>query len=140
MGTMNKVVLCGRLGKDPAKMSDGENSPTVFSLATHDGKDKEGKETSNWHRIVVFGKSADLCQKYLKKGDPVLVEGRLQYRTFEGSDQQKITVSEVVVNNVVLLPSKLNDRPTVETEPPVETKPSRTEDATDAELGGELPF
>jgi single-strand DNA-binding protein len=107
---MNKVILRGRLGKEPEKkeLSSGQ-SVTNFSLATSEKyKDKDGnkQESTEWHRIVVWAKLADLCAQYLKKGSNVLVEGRLQTRSWEDKDGQKKYSTEIVATNVEFLDSK----------------------------------
>ena len=104
---INKVILVGNLGKDPelSYLPSGQ-SVAKFSLATsrrYKGKDGEFKEETEWHNIVAWGKTGEICAQYLKKGGQAFVEGRIQSRTWEGKDGQKRTSVENVADNVVLL-------------------------------------
>ena len=82
MSSVNKVILVGRLGKDPEK-----NGPAVkFSIATSDSwVDKQGQKQTRteWHNITTFGKLAEICEKYLKKGSEVYVEGKLRTDNYD---------------------------------------------------------
>lgn len=90
--TVNKVILIGRLGKDPeTKITTNDTKVCHFSLATDEVyKDKNGdKQTSTeWHNIVVWRKLAEICEKYLKKGKLVYIEGRIQTRSWEQESDQ----------------------------------------------------
>ena len=102
--SMNKVMLLGRLGQDPElKYTPSGTAVCNFSLATSDQwTDKSGQrqEKTEWHRIVVFGKLAELCNQYLSKGRQALVEGSLQTRSWEGEDGKKRYMTEIVGRNV----------------------------------------
>ena len=107
MSGVNKVIIVGRLGADPEVK---EVSPTAtvarLSVATSENwTDKEGQkqERTEWHRVVVWGKLADLCGKYLSKGRQVYLEGRLQTRSWEDQQGQKRYTTEVVANTVQFL-------------------------------------
>lgn len=101
MPSMNRVILAGHLGHDPELRQAGETPVCNFSLATNEGtKDKERTE---WHRIVVFGKQAENCSKYLTKGRAVFLEGRIQSRSYEGKDGQKKTSFEIIADRVQFL-------------------------------------
>lgn len=106
MGSVNKVILVGNLGKDiEVRVTPGGQSVGTFSMATTENwtsKDGEKKEATEWHRCVLWGKSADSLQPYLVKGKQVYVEGRLQTRQWE-KDGQKHYTTEVKVDKVVLL-------------------------------------
>ena len=102
-GTLNKVLLVGRLGKDPEIRFSGEgNAIANFSIATNETwKSKEGnqEEKTDWHNIVVFGASAEkYIQPYVKKGTLVSVEGKLQTRDWEDKDGNKRYTTEVVAD------------------------------------------
>ena len=104
---INKVILVGNLGKDPelSYLPSGQ-SVAKFSLATsrrYKGKDGEFKEETEWHNIVAWGKTGEICAQYLKKGGQAFVEGRIQTRTWEGRDGNKRTSVDIVADNVVLL-------------------------------------
>jgi single-strand DNA-binding protein len=107
--SLNKVILAGRLGQDP-KLGQANNGNPVasFSLATDESyTDREGKkhEAVEWHRIKAWGKTGELCGKYLSKGSSALIEGKLQTRTYE-KDGQKHYTTEVIANRVQFLDSK----------------------------------
>lgn len=104
MGTMNKVILCGRLGRDPevAYLQTG-TAKAKFSVATDEGDGQGGRRTT-WHNCVAFGKQAETAGEHLHKGEQVLVEGRLDVRQYE-KDGAKRTAIEVIVNHLTLLPN-----------------------------------
>lgn len=88
---VNKVILIGNLGRDPeVRYIPGSNQPVAsFSLATTENFTDRGgtqQKRTEWHNIVVFGKQAELCAQYLKKGRQAYIEGRLQYRQWEAKD------------------------------------------------------
>jgi len=91
--SVNKTILLGRLGKDPEiKNLPNGQSVVNFSVATSKKyKDKQGeqKEVTQWHRIVVWGKLADLCHQYLSKGRQVYLEGELQTRSWEKDGEKR---------------------------------------------------
>jgi single-strand DNA-binding protein len=107
---LNKVMLIGRLGKDPdVKYTQSGLAIVNFTLATNDDwPDKttgERKERTEWHNIVVFGKLGEICGKYLSKGKQVYIEGRLQTRSWEqeGTTRYK---TEIVVSDMLMLDGK----------------------------------
>jgi len=102
---MNKVMLFGRLGRDPEVRATNENGGKVcnLSLATSERyKDRAGEwqEATEWHRVVAFGRTAENCEQYLAKGREVLVEGRLRTREWEDQSGAKRYATEVVAANV----------------------------------------
>ena len=105
--SLNKVMIIGRLGADPEiKTLSSGNSLTTFSLATNEHwKDKDGQkqEKTEWHRIVIWGRLAEICGKYLAKGRETYVEGRLQTRSWEDQQGQKRYTTEIVASNVQFL-------------------------------------
>src|SRR6188768_2502111 len=107
--SVNKVILVGRLGQDPElKNTPGGAAVCNFSVATNEAwTDKSGQkqERTEWHRIVVWGKKAEVCSKYLSKGRQVYVEGRLRTRTWEDKEGGKRYTTEVVANDVQFLGS-----------------------------------
>lgn len=109
MSSINKVILIGRLGKDPeVRNLDNGNSVANFTVATSESyKDKSGerKETTEWHNVVLWGKVAEIAQQYLHKGDQVYIEGKLTTRKWE-KDGQTRYITEVVGNNLTMLSSK----------------------------------
>ena len=107
MRGVNKVILVGNLGADPeTRYSSTGTAVTNFRIATSENwTNKEGgKETrTEWHRIVAFGKLAEICAEYLNKGKQVYIEGRLQSRSWEDKEGNKKWTTEIVANNVVML-------------------------------------
>jgi single-strand DNA-binding protein len=107
---LNKVILIGRLGKDPEVhyTPDGKMI-TNFNLATDEQwKDKQGEKVqkTEWHKIVVFGKLAEICGNYLVKGKLVYLEGKLQTRSWENKDGVKQYTTEIVANDMKMLGDK----------------------------------
>lgn len=109
MASVNKVILIGNLGKDPeSKSLDSGKQVTNFSIATTESwKDKSGKkqEKTEWHSIVAWGQPAEFAAAYLRKGQSVYVEGRLQTREWE-KDGTKHWKTEVVVDTIRSLTPK----------------------------------
>lgn len=115
--SVNKVILLGRVGKDPETRNlDNGNTVSNFTIATSESyKDKssgERKETTTWHNIVMWGKTAEIAQKYVHKGDQVYIEGKIQTRTWEKEGTTRY-ITEVVGNNLTLLGSKSDNGATV---------------------------
>ena len=115
---LNRVTLLGHAGRDPEsrELQDGEKK-VWFSLATTrrwKGRDGEAVEKTEWHRIVVFGGAAGPAGDMVRKGVPVLVEGRLATREFEDREGNTRTVTEVVVAGPQGLVNVLSRKPAVE--------------------------
>lgn len=105
----NSVQLIGRLGKDPDVKSFNERKKATLSIATTDSyKNQKGEkvEDTQWHTVVIWGKLAGIAEKYLKKGNEVAVEGKLVHRVYETNGGEKRFITEVSVNDMVLLGSK----------------------------------
>lgn len=106
-GSVNKVILIGNLGVDPeVRFTPGGQAVANFRIATSESwMDKSGQkqERTEWHRIVVWGKLAELCGEYLKKGRKCFIEGRLQTREWTDKEGKKNYTTEVVASNVVFL-------------------------------------
>ncbi len=102
--SVNKVILLGRLGQDPElKYTPGGSPVCNFSLATTESwTDKQGQkqEKTEWHRVVVWGKLAELCNQYLSKGRQAFLEGRLQTRSWDDKDGNKRYTTEILANSV----------------------------------------
>jgi single-strand DNA-binding protein len=105
--SVNKVILIGRLGADPEIRYTADGQPVAtFRLATSERwTDKNGQrqERTEWHRIVAFGRLAEICGEYLAKGRQVYIEGRLQTRSYEDRDGVKRFVTEIVAQNMQML-------------------------------------
>ena len=142
MGSVNKVILIGHLGKDPdVRHSQSGATITSFSLATNEtwnNKDGQREERTEWHRIVVFGKLADICGQYLKKGKQVFIEGRLQTRSWEDRDGNKRYTTEVVASNMTML-GRAGDMPSDEYAPPIQESDFQ-EPSMDSPREDDIPF
>lgn len=110
MSGVNKVILVGHLGDDPTYKELGrDNAVANANLATSESyKDKDGKKVENtqWHRLVMYGKLADIADKYLRKGSLIYAEGKLQTRKYQDKDGVERSITEVVVNNMQMLGPK----------------------------------
>jgi len=109
--SVNKAILVGRLGRDPeTRFTSGGQAVANFTLATDETfKDRSGErqKRTEWHRIVLWGKLAEITQQYLKKGMLVYIEGRIQTRQWEDKrDGQKRTTTEIVANVMRMLTSR----------------------------------
>lgn len=106
MASLNKVILIGRLGQDPELRYTATQQPVAqLSVATSDSYQKDGQkvETTEWHRVIVWGKQGENCGKYLAKGRSVCVEGKLQTRSWQDKDGQKRYSTEIVAHNVIFM-------------------------------------
>jgi len=107
MASLNKVLLIGHLGRDPElRYTPGGAAVANFSLATNDvwmDKAGEKQERTEWHRVVVFGKQAEIAGQYLQKGKQVFVEGSLSTREWNDRDGNKRQTTEVRAMRVVML-------------------------------------
>ena len=108
--SVNKVILVGRLGQDPdVRYMPNETAVCNFSLATSSSyKDKTGEKVdqTEWHRIVMFGKVAEIAKEYSRKGSQVFIEGRLQTRKWQTKEGQDRYTTEVVAASMQMLGSK----------------------------------
>lgn len=102
--SINKITLIGNIGKDPElRVMQNGTSVTTFSLATTDEwKDKQGEtvESTEWHRIVVYGKLAEIAKEYCKKGNQVYIEGQLKVRRWQDENGNEQKTPEIIVNPV----------------------------------------
>lgn len=108
MSGVNKVILVGRMGADPEVKTVGQNQTVArLSIATSEswmGKDGQRQERTEWHRVVVWGRQAENCAKFLSKGRQVYIEGKLQTRSWEDQQSgQKRYSTEVVASQVQFL-------------------------------------
>ena len=107
MASVNKVILIGNLGRDPElRYTQGGQAVANFTLATNERfstKDGDKQERTEWHRIVAWGRTGELCAQYLSKGRSVYLEGRLQTREWEDKEGQKRRTTEIVAQTVQFL-------------------------------------
>ncbi len=108
---VNKVILLGNVGGDPElRYTPSGAGVANFSIATNeswtDKNSGERQERTEWHRIVAWGRLAEICNQYLRKGSKVYIEGRLQTRSWEGQDGQRRYTTEIVANEMQMLDSR----------------------------------
>ena len=118
--SLNKVQLIGNLGADPEVRSTNNGSRVAtLSVATSRqwiGNGGEKQEKTDWHRVICWNNKggaglADVCEKYLKKGDKVYVEGRVEYRTWEDNNKQTRYVTEIIARELIMLGSRGGSAP-----------------------------
>ena len=110
MASVNKVILIGNLGRDPEVryMPSGDAMCNLNMATTDTWRDKAGEkqEKTEWHRVVIFGKQAEVAGEYLKKGSPVYIEGRLQTRKWTDKEGQDRYTTEIVADRMQMLGSR----------------------------------
>jgi single-strand DNA-binding protein len=111
--SVNKVILVGRLGKDPEVKYTQTGVPVArFTIATDESwKDQSGEkqQRTEWHNIVAWRKLAEICGQYLNKGKLVYIEGRLQTRSWEDKEGNKRYTTEVQADNMVMLSARTDE-------------------------------
>lgn len=109
-GGVNKVILIGNVGADPElRYTPSGTAVSNFNIATNENwtdNSGERQERTEWHRIVVWGRLAEICNQYLRKGSKVFIEGRLQTKSWETQDGQKRYTTEVVARDMQMLDSR----------------------------------
>ena len=117
---VNRVTLIGNLGRDPEVRQAGQTSVCTLSVATSERQKKgdQWEEVTEWHRVVVFGKSAENCGRYLAKGRTVYVDGRLRTNKWQDKDGKDRYTTEIIANDIRFLgggdksaPASQEDRP-----------------------------
>ncbi len=107
--SVNKVILVGRLGKDPEiRYTQSGTAVANFTIATSRTYKKENErvEETEWHRIVAFGRTAEVCGEYLGKGSQIYIEGRIQTRSWDDKDGNKRWTTEIITDSMKMLGSK----------------------------------
>lgn len=114
MSTLNKAMLIGRLGQDPeVRYTQSNTAVATLSVATNERfKDSNGewKERTEWHRVVAWGRLAEICQQYLQKGSQVFIEGPIQTREWEDREGQKRYTTEIKALTLTMLDSRGNSQ------------------------------
>jgi len=103
---VNKIFLLGRTGKDPEVKTIGDAKCAQFTLATSERyKDRNGEmqENTDWHNIVCWRQTADIVEKYVKKGSQLFIEGKVKYRSYETDRGEKRYVTDIVAERIELL-------------------------------------
>ena len=110
MSSLNKAMLIGRLGQDPeVRYTQSNTAVATLNIATSERyKDSNGEyqERTEWHRVVAWGRLAEICQQYLTKGSQVYIEGPIQYRQWEDKEGQKRYTTEIKALQMIMLDSK----------------------------------
>ena len=138
-GSVNKVILIGRLGKDPEVKYTGNGTPLArFTLATDESfKDRSGEQQkrTEWHTIVAWGKLAEICGEYLAKGKQVYIEGSIRSRQWDDQSGNKRTAYEIVARQMTMLGSRAEGERAApaaasreQAEPPTEPEPDITDE------------
>jgi len=150
MASVNKVILVGNLGRDPETRYNPEGGAiTNISIATTDTwKDKtsgEKQERTEWHRVVFFGRLAEIAGEYLKKGSQVYVEGSLRTRKWQDKEGKERTTTEIVADRMQMLGSRqgAGDAGNREAREPVaagEDKPSKKPAGKFDDMDDDIPF
>jgi len=115
MSGVNKVIIVGRLGADPEVKAIGSGTTVArLNIATSETwiKDGQKQEKTEWHRVTVWGKLAEICGKHLSKGRQVYVEGKLQTRSWEDQQGQKKYATEIVASTVQFLGGSSGEKTT----------------------------
>lgn len=138
---INKVILIGNLGSDPdTRYTPNGGAVANITLATSDEwKDKatgEKKEKTEWHRVVFFGRLAEIAGEYLKKGSKVYVEGRLQTRKWQDKEGQDRYTTEIVANEMQMLDGRSGGSAGYTQEAPASSGGNRPAKDTPAGSGG----
>ena len=138
---INKVILVGNVGKDPeVRHLDSGIAVTSFPLATSETyKNKEGQKVTNteWHNIVLWRGLAEVAEKYVKKGNPLYIEGKIRTRSWDDKDGNKKYTTEIIADNMQMLGTKQSNE---------EAASSTPENSTSADIGDipaeedDLPF
>jgi single-strand DNA-binding protein len=146
MSSLNKVMLIGRLGKDPEIRYTPDGSPVAsFSLATSENwTDKSGtrQERTEWHNIVAWTRLADLSKRFLAKGRQVYVEGRIRTREWNDKDGNKRRTTEIIAAQMVLLGSRPEGMEVNAVPPsPVQRAPEADQGLSDVSItDDDIPF
>ena len=130
---VNKVILIGNVGSDPEVKSVGESKVANFSFATSETyKDKNGekKTITEWHRIVIWRGLAEIVERYVKKGDKLYLEGKIQTRSWDDKDGTKKFSTEIVVSDMKMLGSVKKEENSVPMPPEESLEPQE----------GDMPF
>ncbi len=143
-GTLNKVMLIGHLG-DEVKMHyfEGGNSIGRFPLATNESytnKDGDRVTTTEWHNIVVRNKLAEICEKYLTKGDKIYCEGRIKTRQWTGDDEQTRYTTEIHVRELTFLSNKKEENQNIQSTTTTQDSESKSPQTPKASDEKDLPF
>lgn len=136
MASVNKVIILGNVGQDP-EIREGNFTVAALSIATsRKWRDKAGETQSEteWHRVSAFGRLAEIISQYVRKGDPIYIEGRLRTRKYEDKQGVERWVTEIIAEQLQLLRQKDSD------ENPAQAKPAAQRRAPEPAYDSDVPF
>lgn len=136
MASVNKVIILGNVGQDP-EIREGNFLVAALSIATtRKWRDKAGETQSEteWHRVSAFGRLAEIISQYVRKGDPIYIEGRLRTRKYEDKQGVERWVTEIIAEQLQLLRQKDSD------EKPAQAKPAAQRRAPESAYDSDVPF
>ena len=136
MASVNKVIILGNVGQDP-EIREGNFTVAALSIATtRKWRDKAGEAQSEteWHRVSAFGRLAEIISQYVRKGDPIYIEGRLRTRKYEDKQGVERWVTEIIADQLQLLRQKDSD------EKPAQAKPAAQRRAPEPAYDSDVPF
>lgn len=157
MASVNKVILVGNLGRDPESrfMPSGDQMVNLALATTDNWKDKSGdkQERTEWHRVVIFGKLAEIAAQYLKKGSQVYFEGSLRTRKWTNKEGHEQYTTEIIADKMQMLGARSGGTARMDddmpSEPPRNARPSSQQNAPSApsksssgfdDLDDDIPF
>lgn len=136
MASVNKVIILGNVGQDP-EIRQGNFIVAALSIATtRKWRDKAGETQSEteWHRVSAFGRLAEIISQYVRKGDPIYIEGRLRTRKYEDKQGVERWVTEIIAEQLQLLRQKDSD------EKPAQAKPAAQRRDPEPAYDSDVPF
>ena len=136
MASVNKVIILGNVGQDP-EIRQGNFIVAALSIATtRKWRDKAGETQpeTEWHRVSAFGRLAEIISQYVRKGDPIYIEGRLRTRKYEDKQGVERWVTEIIAEQLQLLRQKDSD------EKPAQAKPAAQRRAPESTYDSDVPF
>ena len=136
MASVNKVIILGNVGQDP-EIRQGNFIVAALSIATtRKWRDKAGETQSEteWHRVSAFGRLAEIISQYVRKGDPIYIEGRLRTRKYDDKQGVERWVTEIIAEQLQLLRQKDSD------EKPAQAKPAAQRRAPEPAYDSDVPF
>ena len=147
MASVNKAIIIGNIGKDPEIrfMPDGGQVAVINIATTEKWKDKtsgEVRERTDWHRVVLYRKLAEIAGQYLKKGNPVYIEGRLETKEYTDKQNVKRYITQIIADTLKMLGSKPSDASQNTTSTPAQAGAGSSSNATSGfdDMDDDIPF
>ena len=147
---MNKVFLMGNIGKDPDIRYSNDKAVARFSLAVRRRFTREGDQDTDWLNVVAFSKLAEFCEKYLRKGSKIIVEGRINTGSYTNKEGQKVYTTDIIAEQIEFAESKKDSENNAPVSNPANTSSVPADDGFDnsddgfmtveEEMDSSLPF